>query len=108
VITVGAHNFATLRDFYRALGWPLAEDLDEYAAFALRDAVSALFPCHKLAHDAHAEPAGSERGLVITAGYELRASDKRVILSMSGPNERKFNVECTTDSAHAGKADLPT
>jgi hypothetical protein len=61
-----------------ALGWPQAEDLDEYAAFALRGAVFALFPRHKLAHDAHAERAGSERGLVITAGYELHSGDKRV------------------------------
>jgi uncharacterized protein len=66
VVTVGAQNFATLRDFYRALGWPLAEDLDDYAAFALRGAVFAVFPRHKLAHDAQAEPAGSERGLRFT------------------------------------------
>jgi hypothetical protein len=44
VVTVGARNLATLRDFYRAHGWPQAEDLDDYAAFALRGAVFAVFP----------------------------------------------------------------
>jgi predicted lactoylglutathione lyase len=66
VITVGAHDFAALRDFYRALGWPLAEDLEDYAAFALRGAEFAVFPRPKLAHDAQAEPAGPERGLRFT------------------------------------------
>jgi len=57
VITLGVQDFERERDFYRALGWPLAFDSDDFVAFELRGLVLTLFPVEKLAADsrAHAE-----------------------------------------------------
>lgn len=63
VVTLGARRFAELRDFYRGLGWPLAVDLDDFAAFGLRGAVLAIFPLDKLAADAKVQAGGPDRGL---------------------------------------------
>lgn len=63
VITLGARSLDTLRDFYRGLGWPLAVDLEGFAAFETRGAVLALFPLHELAADGNASPAAPEHGL---------------------------------------------
>ena len=60
VITLGAHDLRTLRDFYLRLGWPQAIDQDDYAAFELDGAVLALFPVDKLAADGRSQ---AERGL---------------------------------------------
>lgn len=44
LITLGARDLPTLRDFYRALGWPQIMDDGEFVAFELRRIVLALFP----------------------------------------------------------------
>src|SRR6266700_7318461 len=44
LITLGAHDFTTLRDFYRRLGWSQVMDSDDFAAFELRGIVLAVFP----------------------------------------------------------------
>jgi len=44
LITLGARDFGTLRDFYRRLGWPQVTDDGEFAVFELRGIVLALFP----------------------------------------------------------------
>jgi len=44
LITVGARDIPTLRDFYRSLGWPQILDDGEFVAFELRGIVLALSP----------------------------------------------------------------
>ena len=51
LITLGARDFAALRDFYRRVGWPQVADDEDFAAFELRGIVLALFPIEKLARD---------------------------------------------------------
>ncbi len=63
VVTLGAREFATLRDFYRGLGWPQVVDLDDFAAFQMQGAVLTLFPLEQLAADARATAAAPERGM---------------------------------------------
>jgi catechol 2,3-dioxygenase-like lactoylglutathione lyase family enzyme len=63
VVTFGARNFVALRDFYRGLGWPVAVDMEDFVAFALRGAVLGIFPVEKLAADANVEPARPDHGL---------------------------------------------
>jgi hypothetical protein len=36
LITLGARNFTTQRDFYRRVGWPQIMDDGEFTVFALR------------------------------------------------------------------------
>jgi catechol 2,3-dioxygenase-like lactoylglutathione lyase family enzyme len=68
VITLGVRDFAAKRDFYRALGWSLAVDEGDFAAFAMRGAVLALFPLDKLAADGNAEAARPVLGVRFTIG----------------------------------------
>lgn len=63
VVTLGARDLGALRAFYLGLGWPLAVDLDGFAAFQTHGAVLALFPLDDLAADGNAPPAAPERGL---------------------------------------------
>ena len=56
VFTIGARDLATLRRFYRQLGWPQVVDNDDYTAFELRGAVLALFPADKLSADGNVAP----------------------------------------------------
>ncbi|HYI98709.1 MAG TPA: VOC family protein [Thermoleophilaceae bacterium] len=63
VVTIGARDLARLRDFYAALGWQLAIELDDLAAFRLRGAVLVLYPLDRLAADANLEAAPSQPGL---------------------------------------------
>ena len=63
VITLGARDLDALRRFYQGLGWPLAVDLEGFAAFRTRGAVLALFPLDHLAADGNAEAVAPERGM---------------------------------------------
>lgn len=49
IITLGTRDFRRLRDFYAAVGWPLVFEESEFAVFALRGALLALFPAERLA-----------------------------------------------------------
>jgi uncharacterized protein len=51
VVTLGAHDLPTLRDFYERLGWRLAIAVDDFAAFETAGAVLTLFPLDRLAAD---------------------------------------------------------
>ena len=68
VITLGAHDLRTLRDFYLRLGWPQVVDQDDFAAFELGGAVLALFPVDKLAADGRSEPERGRGGIRFTIG----------------------------------------
>jgi hypothetical protein len=76
MVTLGVQDFASERDFYRNLGWPLAFDSDDFAVFELQGAVLALFPVDKLAVDARTEPNLSRIG--------IRSS---VIINVDQPSE---------------------
>jgi uncharacterized protein len=64
VLTIAARDLPRLRAFYAALGWEVAIELEDLAAFRLRGAVLTLYPLDSLAADARLEasPPG-ERGL---------------------------------------------
>ena len=52
VVTLGAHDMASMRAFYRGLGWPEKESSsDEFATFLTDGAILALFPYENLAED---------------------------------------------------------
>ncbi len=78
VVTLGARDLGKLRAFYRRLGWSLAVDLDDFAAFQTAGAVLALFPLERLAADGRAQSAAPERGMrgfslaiVVTSAQEV-------------------------------------
>jgi catechol 2,3-dioxygenase-like lactoylglutathione lyase family enzyme len=76
VITLGARDLPTLREFYRAVGWPLIVDDGEFVAFELRGIVLALFPLAQLARDGHAEPEPGAGGIRFTIGINVDTADK--------------------------------
>jgi uncharacterized protein len=63
VVTLGASDLARLRNFYRALGWEVAIEAEDFCAFQLRGALLALFPREKLAADGRARPTAPARGM---------------------------------------------
>jgi predicted lactoylglutathione lyase len=71
LITLGARDFATLRDFYRRLGWPQVLDSDDFAAFELRGIVLAIFPLTQLARDGRCEPDAGTGGIRFTIGISV-------------------------------------
>ena len=76
VITLGARDFATLRDFYRRVGWPQVMDGDDFAAFELRGIVLALFPLAQLAHDGNTEPAPDSGGIGFSIGLQVDSAEQ--------------------------------
>ncbi len=76
VITVGARNVASLRDFYRHLGWPLIIDDDDFVAFELRGAALALFAADKLAADGRASIEPRQGGIRFTIGMLLDSREQ--------------------------------
>ena len=57
VVTLGAHDIAALRGFYRALGWTTTSKAEDFAAFPLGGAVLCLYDIRSLAAEAGgAEP----------------------------------------------------
>jgi uncharacterized protein len=71
LLTLGARDFPTLRDFYRRLGWPQVMDTDDFAAFELRGVVLALFPLPQLARDGRSEPDPGTGGIRFTIGITV-------------------------------------
>jgi uncharacterized protein len=63
IITLGVHDFASMRGFYVRLGWPLAFDSDNFVVFELRGILLALFPASLLATDARSAPETSRGGI---------------------------------------------
>ncbi len=68
LITLGARDFAVLRDFYRRLGWRQVMDDGEFAVFELRGILLALFPLAQLARDGGSEPDPGTGGIRFTIG----------------------------------------
>ena len=76
LITLGAHDFGALRDFYRRVGWPQVMDDDEFAVFELRGIVLALFPLVQLARDGNTNPEPSAGGIRFTIGLQVDNADE--------------------------------
>ncbi len=76
LITLGARDFGTLRDFYRRVGWPQVMDDGEFAVFELRGIVLAPFPLAKLARDGNTEPEPSSRGICFTIGIQVDSAEE--------------------------------
>ena len=76
MITLGVQDFQRERDFYQALGWPIAFDSDDFVAFELRGALLTLFPLEKLAADSRARPEVGQGGIRFS-----------MIISVSTPEE---------------------
>jgi uncharacterized protein len=76
VITLGARDFARLRDFYRALGWQQIIDEAGFAAFELRGIVLAIFHIAQLARDGNTEPAPNTNGIRFTIGVIVDSADE--------------------------------
>src|SRR2546430_14743193 len=76
LITLGARDLPTLRNFYRTLGWPQIMDDGEFVAFELRGIVLALFPLAKLARDGNIEPEPSARGIRFTIREQVDSAEE--------------------------------
>ena len=76
LITLGVQDFQRERDFYQALGWPIAFDSDDFVAFELQGVVLTLFPLDKLAADSRARPEVGQGGIRFS-----------VIISVNSPEE---------------------
>jgi catechol 2,3-dioxygenase-like lactoylglutathione lyase family enzyme len=76
LITLGARDFSSLRDFYRNLGWPQIIDDGQFAAFELRGIVLALFPINQLARDGNAAPEPGTGGIRFTIGMMVDTPDE--------------------------------
>ena len=63
IVTLGARDLPRMRDFYRALGWRIAAEAEDFCGFELRGAVLALFPWDKLAADGNAKAASPQSGM---------------------------------------------
>jgi uncharacterized protein len=73
VITLGARDLPRLRDFYKAIGWNPAIELEDFCAFETRGAVLSLFPVEKLAAEAKVEPAPAERRLDLSLAINVES-----------------------------------
>lgn len=62
-LTLGVHDFARERAFYRDLGWPQVFDGDDFAAFELQGLVLALFAADKLGEDARSRTQDGRDGI---------------------------------------------
>jgi predicted lactoylglutathione lyase len=76
VITLGVHDLARERDFYRQLGWPIVLDTDDFVVFELRGAVLALFPRDQLARDAQVHAAEPGTGIRSSGIITVQRADE--------------------------------
>src|ERR1700756_2278022 len=76
MITLGARDLPSLREFYRRLGWPTIIDDGEFAAFEVRGVVLALFPIAELARDGNTEPDPGSGGIRFTVGIMVDPAEE--------------------------------
>jgi uncharacterized protein len=76
MITLGARDLPSLREFYRRLGWPTIIDDGEFAAFEVRGVVLALFPIAELARDGNTEPDPGSGGIRFTVGIMVDTAEE--------------------------------
>jgi hypothetical protein len=74
VITLGVRDLQRQRDFYRALGWEVAIEAEDFCAFKLGGLFLGLFPWDKLAADGQTRPAPQTDGI---RGFSLGINVER-------------------------------
>lgn len=74
LVTIGARDFARLRDFYFGLGWTPAIAVDDFCAFLVGGVVLGIYPAQQLGAEAKAEspPAGAWSGWTLAQNVETR------------------------------------
>jgi catechol 2,3-dioxygenase-like lactoylglutathione lyase family enzyme len=60
LVTVGTVDYARLRDFYAALGWPIAVEEGEFCVFRTAGAYLGLYPRASLSEEAGGGPQAGE------------------------------------------------
>src|SRR5829696_1648806 len=76
VITLGARDLPRLSDFYTAIGWKAAIELEDFCAFETRGAVLSLFPVERLAAEAKVDPAPAEQRLDVSLAINVERRDQ--------------------------------
>jgi len=76
VVTIGARDIASLREFYARLGWEQVIELDDLATFQLRGALLCLFPLDQLADDGRVEPASPHAGIAASLAINVDRRDE--------------------------------
>ena len=87
VVTLGAHDVASLRSFYERLGWTTNSTADDFAAFPLGGAVLAIYDAAKLAAEAgSAEPpaAGAYKGFTLAISVDREDQVAEAIAAARG------------------------
>ena len=83
IVTLGVRDLASMRAFYRGLGWHEGISTEGFAAFKTGGAVLALFPLDDLARDANtAAPPGESggfKGVTLALNVEEKAQVDEVI-----------------------------
>jgi catechol 2,3-dioxygenase-like lactoylglutathione lyase family enzyme len=75
VITLGARDIGRLRDFYRALGWTAAIELEDFVAFETAGSVLTIYRLDSLTRDARV-PAADESGARLSLGINVDRADQ--------------------------------
>ena len=93
IVTLGVRDLASMRAFYRSLGWHEGISTEGFAAFKTGGAVLALFPVGELARDANtaaAPPAesGGFRGVTLALNVEKKAQVDEVIAEVRAAGGR--------------------
>jgi catechol 2,3-dioxygenase-like lactoylglutathione lyase family enzyme len=83
IITLGVRDLASMRAFYRGLGWEEGISTPGFAAFNTGGAVLALFPLDELAADANtvvpASEGGAFRGVTLALNVEEKEGVDEVV-----------------------------
>ncbi len=92
IVTLGVRDLASMRAFYRSLGWHEGISTEGVAAFKTGGAVLALFPLDDLARDANtaAPPAesGGFKGVTLALNVEEKAQVDEVIAEVRAAGGR--------------------
>ncbi|MEX2252804.1 MAG: VOC family protein [Thermoleophilaceae bacterium] len=77
VVTIGVRDLASLREFYKRLGWEAVIELeDDVTVFGLRGAILALFPIDQLADDGRVEAAAPTGGIAASLAVNVDERDQ--------------------------------
>ncbi len=82
IVTLGVRDLASMRAFYRGLGWHEGISTEGFAAFKTGGAVLALFPLDELARDANSvvpPGEGGFRGVTLALNVEEKGRVDEVV-----------------------------
>ncbi len=92
IVTLGVRDLASMRAFYRSLGWHEGISTEGFAAFKTGGAMLALFPLDELARDANvAAPPGESggfKGVTLALNVEEKAQVDEVIAEVRAAGGR--------------------